>query len=60
MNAHINFGQIDKSNMLGLLADFPQQFRDARQIGLSSSINIKPDKVKKYYFRGNGWFSHWW
>lgn len=54
MIAHINYEIIDRSNMLQLLRDFPQQFREARQIGEAFSLNIDPDKIRYIVFAGMG------
>jgi len=54
MNADINFQQIDRSNMLQLLTAFPQQFREARQIGEVVNYEIKRDDVKNIIFAGMG------
>jgi len=54
MNAHINFQQIDKSNMLQLLTAFPQQFREARQIGEVFNLKINRNDVKNILFAGMG------
>lgn len=54
MIAHINFKKIDRSNMLQLLTAFPQQFRQARQIGEAFNLKINPNNVKNLLFAGMG------
>jgi glucose/mannose-6-phosphate isomerase len=54
MIAHINFNKIDGSNMLQLLTAFPQQFRQARQIGETFDLKIDHHNVKNIVFAGMG------
>jgi glucose/mannose-6-phosphate isomerase len=54
MIVHINYEKIDRSNMLQLLTAFPQQFREARQIGEAFSLNIDHDNIKNIVFAGMG------
>ncbi len=54
MIAHINFNKIDRSNMLQLLTAFPQQFRQARQIGEAFDLEIANQNVKNIVFVGMG------
>ena len=54
MIAHINFNKIDGSNMLRLLTAFPQQFRQARQIGEAFDFKINHYQVKNIIFAGMG------
>ena len=54
MIAHINFQKIDRSNMLQLLTAFPQQFRQARQIGEAFNLKINRSNIKNILFAGMG------
>lgn len=54
MIANINFNKIDRSNMLQLLTAFPQQFRQARQIGEAFDLKINHHHVKNIVFVGMG------
>lgn len=54
MIAHINFQKIDRSSMLQLLISFPQQFRQARQIGEGFQLQINRNDVNNIVFAGMG------
>jgi glucose/mannose-6-phosphate isomerase len=49
-----NIKKLDKSNMLGLLLDFPLQCRQAREIAETAKILIEKKDFKKIVFAGLG------
>lgn len=54
MHDYINISHIDRSNMLHLLATFPQQFQEARQIGEDFNIAINYNDIKNLIIAGMG------